>query len=318
MRGLRKVICALIVCAGFWALLPQAGILTVGTATAGTATARTATAGTAMAGTAVDSLGNRITIDEKRVKVVSLSPGATEMLYAIGLRDEIVGVSDYCNYPESFVASKPRMGGFSAPNIEKIQSVKPDIIFLNTVVPIFAKNQFERLSIQLFVAEPSSFDELISLIIESGKLFGREKEARALASQMKLEAEKIADRLRAGGRRPVRTFVEVWYKPYYAAEKSSLPGDIVRLAGGEVVPDTGSAFSLIGEELILSLNPEAIVLGHNADYETFIQTHRNLEDVEALRNGKVYTPDPDEFLRPGPRVVKALNEIARFLHPEAF
>jgi iron complex transport system substrate-binding protein len=271
----------------------------------------------APAGTGVDSRGEKVTIPSTGARVVSLSPGATETLYELGVRSEIVGVSDFCDYPPAFVGTKARMGGVSTPNIERIQEAKPHAVILTTMVPLSVKAQFDRLGIALFVTEPKSFSQLLRLVEQLGLLLNKKNEARALAVRMSEEAGRVTAAIRFKSVAPVRTFIEVWYSPYYAAERGTLPGDIVTLAGGRVVPDTGNQYSQIGEEALLELDPEAIILGHRADLQTFLDTHRNLAGVFAVRNRKILSTDPDEFLRPGPRVLKSLAEIAHFLHPEA-
>jgi iron complex transport system substrate-binding protein len=269
-------------------------------------------------GTAVDSRGVTVHVPDQGIRVVSLSPGATETLYNLGMRNEVVGISDYCNYPPEFVAQKPKVGGYSTPNLEKIQSLSPHVVVLNTVVSLPIKNQFDMLGIPLFVMEPKNFHELLAMVAQFGRLFHREQEARALILAMKEEAGRVTETIRKQSVVPVRTFIEIWYNPFYAAGRSTLPGDIVTMAGGRVVPDGPEEYPRLNEEVLLELNPEAIILGHESDREKFIEIHSNLLKIYAIRNNKVFTPDPDEFLRPSPRVVKALKEIAQFLHPEAF
>ncbi len=269
-------------------------------------------------GTAVDSRGVRVTVPDEKVRIVSLSPGATEILYKLELKDEIVGISDFCNYPPEFVSTKPRMGGYSTPNLEKIHSVSPHVVLLTTVVPLHIKNHFEMLGVPLFVTEPKSFSQLLEMIDQFGLLFNREKEAHNLIVAMSEEAGKVTSAIRSRSVAPVKTFIEIWYNPFYAAGENTLAGDIVTLAGGRVVPEIGNDYPRLNEEVILELNPEAIILGHDTDKEQFIEIHKNVIKIYAIRNNKVFSPDPDEFLRPGPRVVKALEAIARFLHPEAF
>lgn len=269
-------------------------------------------------GTAVDTSGHKIHVPDHDFRVVSLSPGGTEILFELGVHEELVGVSDFCNHPHDFVSSKPKMGGFSTPNLERIQSVSPHVILLNTVVPISIKKQFDRLGTQVFVTEPKSFSELLDMIVQLGRLFNREAEAQALITEMKNEAGEVARHVETKSVAPVRTFIEIWYDPYYGAGKNTLAGDIVRLAGGKVVPESSTPYPRINEEILLTLNPEAIILGHQIDAATFLEIHSNLVRIYAIRNNKIFTPDPDVFLRPSPRVVNALKEIARFLHPEAF
>ncbi len=263
-------------------------------------------------------MGNRVSIPDTGVRIVSLSPGATEILFALGLDEEIVGISDFCDYPPGAVAVKPTMGGFSTPNIEKIQACDPHVLVLTRSMPIELKHQFDRLGIQLFVAESKSFDALLMTIVELGRLTGRKNEAVALAGRMETEAKRIVGAVRSKSTVGVTTLIEIWTDPYYAAGKNTLPGDIVRLAGGRVVPDSPREYPLLSEEAIIAIDPEALILGHAPLSDDIAEGHRNVSSIHAIRNNKILVPDPDEFLRPGPRVIEALEDIARFLHPEAF
>jgi iron complex transport system substrate-binding protein len=266
------------------------------------------------AGSGVDTLGNKISVPDEGVKIVSLAPGATETLYELGLQEEIVGVSEFCNYPPDFVAGKPKMGGFSTPNIEKIQAADPDVVILTRVAPIQVKYQFDRLGIKIFVDEPKNMNELLETINQFGFLFNRVEQAHALINRMQRSTGMVSEAISKRSTRPVKTMIIIWNKPYYVASRKTFPGDIVRLAGGRVVPDTTQEYLLLDEEHILQLNPEAMILSYMDD----MMSYRNIENIIALRNNKVFTPDPDQFLRPGPRAINALKEIAHFLHPEAF
>jgi len=271
-----------------------------------------------LAGTGIDSLGNKITVPNQNLRIVSLSPGSTEILFAIGIRDELVGISDFCNYPTDLVKTKPRMGGFSTPNIEKIESVHPHVVILTSVVPIQIAKQLDKLGIKIFVAEPKAINQLIDNIYQIGKLTNHLDEAQKLIGNMQNKIGSVENCIKRKSVHPVKTFIEIWYNPIYAAEKNTLPGDIVTKAGGEVVPNTGKRYPQLNEETLLKLDPEAIILGHKISMEDFKKIHKNVSSITAIKNNKVLIPNPDIFLRPGPRIVDALEEIARFLHPEAF
>jgi iron complex transport system substrate-binding protein len=263
-------------------------------------------------------MGSRVTIPEEGAKIVSLSPGATEILFELGLDEAVVGVSDFCDYPPEETARTPKMGGFSNPNIEKIQAQGPHVVVLTKSMPIGVKHQFDRLGIQLFVAESKSFEELLRMIVALGELTGRTEQAASLVLRMKSEAGVIVQTVRSRSTRPVSTMIEIWKDPYFVAGKNTLPGDIVRLAGGKVVPDSLREYPLLSEEAIVEIDPEALLIGHIIEEGGILESHRNVASITAIRNSKVFVPDLDTFLRPGPRVISALREIAEFLHPEAF
>jgi iron complex transport system substrate-binding protein len=268
------------------------------------------------AGTATDSIGQTISVPDRGGRVVSLSPGATETLFALGVRGQLVGVSDFCDHPPGLVGEKPSVGGFSTPSLEKIQVLDPHVVISTTVIPIDIKAQLENMGIDLFVANPKSFEQYLESVRQLGLLLGREEQAAALIRGFEERVGRITAALEAAGSDPVRTFIEIYDIPLFAAGPETLPGDLVRLAGGEVVPDTGEEYPRLSDELLLVLNPRAVVLGHNSSLEQFLSRHRNVERIDAIRNRRIFNPDPDEFLRSGPRMVDALERIARFLHPE--
>ncbi|MFW6180971.1 MAG: ABC transporter substrate-binding protein [Spirochaetota bacterium] len=275
-------------------------------------------AGALHAGTGTDSTGQAVTVPDRGARVVSLSPGATETLFALGAGDQLVGVSDYCDHPPELVRGKPTVGGFSTPNIERIQVLAPHVVISTTVIPLHLKTQLENMGVSLFVANPGSLDQYFEGVRQLGHLLGREREARALIEKLRRRVDRITATLEAAGVEPVRTFIEVFDNPLFAAGSSTLPGDLVRLAGGKVVPDTESDYPRLSEEKLLMLNPQAVILGHNVDLDRFLSTHRAVAGIDAIKNRRILIPDPDVFLRPGPRMVDALEEIARFLHPEVF
>ncbi len=272
----------------------------------------------AAAGVGVDSFGNRVEVPGNRARIVSLSPGATETLFAIGIRDAVVGISDYCDYPPDFVHTKQRMGGFSSPNIEKIQAASPDVVILGTVVPLKIKRQLDSLGIQVFVYDPKAYSSLLDSVYQFGRMFSHEEEAVELILSLQNGAADVVQHVQKRSIRPVTTFIEIFDNPLYGAGRNSLPGDLVTMAGGRVVPEEDLEYPRLNEEQLLLLNPEAIVLGHEADLTQFLSTHEQVSDIRAIKNRKILITDPDQFLRPGPRVLNALKELAQFLHPEAF
>jgi len=271
-----------------------------------------------LAGTGVDSIGNRVTVPGNLTKIVSLSPGATETLFAIGIRDTVIGISDYCNWPPDFVQSKQRMGGFSSPNIEKIQAASPDVVIMGTVVPLKIKRQLDSLGIQVFVYNPKTYSALLDSVYQFGRMFSHEEEVGELIQSLQNGAADVVQRVQKRSVRPVTTFIEIFDNPLYGAGRTSLPGDLITMAGGRVVPEGELEYPRLNEEQLLVLNPEAIVLGHEADLKQFLSIHEHVAGIRAIKNRKILIPDPDQFLRPGPRVLNALKEIAQFLHPEVF
>ncbi len=141
--------------------------------------------------TITDQIGREVTIERLPERIISLSPANTEILYALGLGDKIVGVTDYCDYPEE-VATKEKIGGYSDPNIEKIISLNPDLI-LATGIYLKPIEELEKLGVPSVAIEPENIDEMLDSIEIIGKATGRHKEAMDLIDNLKARIKKVED-----------------------------------------------------------------------------------------------------------------------------
>lgn len=150
---------------------------------------------------------------EHAARYISLAPSTTEILFSLGLDSEIVGVSSYCNYPPQAL-TKPKMGEFSHPNIERILSFKADYIFCTGLEQSATIAELKRLGQNVYVADPSTIDELVNSILEIGKITHKEYESQIVAKQMLDRIERIKEKVMLvppGNRQKV--FIEIWHDP---------------------------------------------------------------------------------------------------------
>lgn len=251
-------------------------------------------------------------------RYISIASSTTEILFALGLADEIVGVSSYCDYP-SEAKSKAKVGTFSSPNIEKIISLRPDIIFCTGLEQAAAVRQLRQLNLRVFVSDPANFAELFKSIEDIGGLTRRQKEARVLIRKMKSDIEKteLAVMTAPLEKRP-KVFVEIWGEPLMTAGKGSFIDELLTLAGGiNIACDTKRPYSYFSAEQVIKRDPDCIILGYmqKGAAAEMINKRFGWKDISAVKNNRIYNDiNPDLFLRPGPRLTEGLEEIHKRLY----
>jgi len=253
-------------------------------------------------------------------RYISLAPSTTEILFALGLDKEIVGVSTYCNYPEQ-AKNKIKVGDFSNPNIERIISLNPDYIFCTGLeqAPVIA--ELRQLNFKVYVADPANIEELIKSINEIGRITKKTKEASALAEKMKAEIAGVSSKVKliSQGKR-VKTFIEIWHEPLMTAGKGSFVDELITLAGGiNVAHDVIRPYCNYSSEKVISLNPQCIIMAY-MDKESplkLIKQRFGWDKIDAVKNGRVFNDiSPDILLRPGPRITEGLSQLYKKLYPK--
>jgi iron complex transport system substrate-binding protein len=235
----------------------------------------------------------------------------------------VVGVTEYCNYPEE-AKTKPKVGGFSTVDIERVVHLEPDLILAThihsqTVIPAL-----EELGLTVLALTPASLDELMSNITLVGKITGQDKTASNLVDDLGGRIETVASKTQdlALNQRP-RVFYLTWHDPLWTRGKDSLADDIISKAGGQNIAYDLSGDKTIDLETVLHRDPQVIIasvnMGTGEDLPwQYVRTEPRLKNTEALLNNRVYKIDGDLIHRPGPRLVEALEQVAQFIHPELF
>ncbi|MFH1202258.1 MAG: cobalamin-binding protein [Candidatus Omnitrophota bacterium] len=252
-------------------------------------------------------------------RYISFAPSTTEILFALGLDDEIVGVSTFCNYPPK-AQEKEKVGTFSQPNIEKILSLKPDIIFCTGLEQAGTVKELKQLNLKVYVSDPCDIEGLFNSIREIGRLTSKEKEADALIGKMKTAISEISSLVKLINKKDMpRVFVEIWYDPLMTAGKGSFIDELLRLAGGvNIAYDTPRPYSYFSPEQVLKRNPTCIILTYMSNEKPLMAVSRRFgwEEISAVKNNRIYNDiNPDLLLRPGPRLVEGLKELHKRLYP---
>jgi len=266
--------------------------------------------------TVTDDLGRSVRFTTPPQRIISLAPGLTEILFSLGLDDRIVGVTDFCNYPEAAL-TKPRVGGMN-PNMEMILSLHPDLI---VGIAGLYQNQnlarFEQFHIPYFAVDPSTLGKIFETILVLGKIGGVEGKAREEVGQLRGRLDSVRQKVISTPR--PRLFYVVDEEPLISVGKGSYLDDLIREAGAvNITGELSKAYPVVSMEYVIRQNPEVIVLAMDADRILSEEEKRHWSrwsSLSAVRDGKIYKVRRDLLNRPGPRILDGVEELAQLLHP---
>lgn len=272
----------------------------------------------------IDQAGNTVSIGHLPQKIVSLAPSNTEIVYALGLQDRLVAGTKYDDYPEE-ARSKPKIGGFSTVDIEKVVALAPDLVLAADTHKATVTPELSRLGITTLTLAPKNLDEVMAAITLVGRVAGAEDRAERLVNDMRTRIKAVTDQTDnlSASQRP-GVFYLLWHDPMMTVGSKVIISELITKAGGSNIAagleDDYPAMSL---EAVISANPGVIIAdgGHGdaaALSFNFARSEPRLGAVAARLNGRVYPIDSDLVTIPGPRIVAGLEEMARIIHPEIF
>jgi iron complex transport system substrate-binding protein len=264
-----------------------------------------------------DGLGRQVSLPREPRRLVSLAPSVTETLFALGLGDRVVGISDFCEPPPS-AGPIPRVGGMLNPSLEAIKALRPDLLIATTSGndPSLA-SQAEALALPLYVLDAPDVESTLRGLESLAKALGAPESGRTLADDLRGRLAAIAARVER--HRPPRVLFIVWGEPLVVPGKAAFVTDALRRAGGASVtagaPGAWPAFDL---EAAVASAPEVILMTkENRPLAERLPGDPAWTTVPAVRRGRIRIVS-DAIQRPGPRVVDGIEEVARALHPEEF
>ncbi|MDO8614157.1 MAG: ABC transporter substrate-binding protein [Dehalococcoidia bacterium] len=260
--------------------------------------------------------GEALTLDAPPAAVASLSAGHTEVLYAIGAGDQVAAVDNTSDCP-AVADGLPHVDAFN-PSVEAIVALNPDLVLL-FFDPSGLASDLRQLGVPvLFLETPDSVDSALGQITLLGRATGHESQAAALVRSMQERIDAV-ERSVSGARAP-SVYHEI-DNTYYTAGPGSFVGDLYdKLHARNIAASTGEAFPQLSAEAIIAASPDVIILADEDAGESpdTVAARPGWSQVNAVVNQRVYSLDPDIASRPGPRLVVALETLARFLYPERF
>lgn len=269
-----------------------------------------------------DDLGRTFRFDAPPKRIISLTPGYTETLFALGLGDRVVGVDDYSDFPPE-VVSKTKVGSGRQTSVEQIVSLQPDL-----VVALVDEDKVDGLvahgipAIELF---PNDLESVSRYILLLGKITDTQQRAQEIVNTMRRRIDQVQQRIR--GLRPPRVFIELDgtdpVRPFTPGPPSFI-GDMIQIAGGwNIAHDIRTRSSQMSLETIVATDPEIIVLADaknpiNPQTKEDVLHRTGWSGITAVRLGAVIQVDNVFLFRPSPRIVEGVEMLAKIFHPEAF
>jgi iron complex transport system substrate-binding protein len=253
----------------------------------------------------------------KPQRIVSLSPGNTEILFALGAGDRVVGVTSYSDYPEE-AKTKPSIGGYHAPDVEKIVSLAPDLVVALSDTHAKYIRMLAEAGIPVISVEPKTLPEILTAIDVISTAIGEPERGVALHKTLAEQLNEV--RRLTISLPPRRVFVEVWDMPLLTVGGQSFINDMITQAGGvNVAAAPNIDYMHCDMETLHVYNPEVyIVISHSRNDTRSLIDRPELAGITAVRNKQVFSITDDTVTRPGPRCFEGLAQLAKILHPESF
>lgn len=266
----------------------------------------------------VDDYGRVIKLDSLPERIVSTAPTPTELLFAVGAGDLVVGVDTYSDYPAE-VANITKVGDYTL-STEVIISLQPDLIISGDLVPISQLELLEDQGIPFVILATRTLDDVLKDIRLVGILTGHVDEANELADELEDRIDAVTNKTQAVDLVKPRTYIE--YYPYWTYGPGSFGNDLIALAGGvNIAENTSSEYPMLTSEFVIAQDPEIIV--YTVGYMTTttvdeISSRPGWDFITAVSEGNVHSMDDNLMSRYGPRIVDGLEDLAALLHPDLF
>jgi iron complex transport system substrate-binding protein len=298
--------------------LPLISLLLVVFVAAGCNTYRTGQVQQPAARVFSDDAGKRVALPPKVDRVVSLAPNLTEIVFAVGGGNRLVGNTTYCDFPAE-ARNIVKVGDTLHPSLEKIIALQPQVVLVSTAsqLEVFTQ-QLQSHNIAVFVTDPHDLEGVFRSIEQVGEILGEERQAKLMVQRLQERSTLVENAVKPAT--PIRIFYQLSAEPLYTAGHDAFVTDLIKRAGAiSVTADVPGAWPKFSAESALAAKPEAIILptgGSMGEGNTTVA--EPLKKSPAVINNRVYKINDDHLVRPGPRAVDGLEEMARALHPEMF
>jgi iron complex transport system substrate-binding protein len=263
----------------------------------------------------VDDLGRMVAINGTPQRIVSLAPSNTEILFALGLGDEIVAVTMYCDYPAQAL-DKEKVGDYYGPDIEKIVALQPDLVLATDFHRFDLIPALEQQGFAVFAVAPQTLNDVLESIERIGEITGKEAEALQLVNEMTSKIEAVEEQARAVEQKPSVLYM-TWHDPMWTVGRDTWIDDLINIAGGvNIFSQNFEGGAMIQIEWVILQNPEVIITSEWS-YDWALNA-TELASTSASQTGRIHTFDDDLAQRPGPRLVQGLDWFAYLIHPDIF
>jgi len=265
-----------------------------------------------------DQIGRAVTVPSSPRRIIALIPSLTEIVFELGRGDLLVGATQYANEPPE-ASDLPRVGSYLHLDVERIAALRPDLcLAVRDGNPEHLVDRIEKLGIPVFAFESQDLPDIIESITVMGRLLNAEERAAGIVGEMRLNIEKVQQRVRHLPDRP-GVFFQIDANPMVSAGKNTFIDRLITMAGGRNLAGSATSYPRYSWEDILVMRPEVVIIasmagGYSEDQlrAAWMKWHQ----IPAVQSGRVHVVDADLFDRPVPRIVDGLVALSRIIHPE--
>lgn len=259
-----------------------------------------------------DAIQRQVAVPISPKRIVSMAPSVTEILFILGLDEEIVGVTNFCDYPDA-AKSKTKIGGYYNPNIEAILSLNPDLVIATPDgYNEDGIGKLDQSGISVFIVNPKKIDEVLEATLLLGKITGRDDAAKQIVDGLRKRVEAVREKvaLIPMDERP-KVFYEIGQDPLITAGPGNFVDDLISDAGGiNIANDAATDWPRYSVEAVIMKEPDVILTAsHVGSKDDSTASWRRYRTIPAVQNGRIYLVDPDILLRSGPRIVDGLEKL---------
>jgi len=270
--------------------------------------------------TVTDQLGREITVPNNPQRIISLAPNITEIVFALGQEHRLRGVTTYSDFPDK-ASTYPKVGSYVHLDLEKIVALKPDLcIAIKDGNPRSVIMRLEKLDIPVYAVDPRNLEAIIETVLEMGNLLKADERAVALAHQMRTRIKNVEQRIERTKNKP-KVFFQIGVSPIVSVGTNTFIHELIGMAGGQTLAQGKTAYPRFSKEQILSLMPEIFIISSMTNTESIDQLKNQWNkypQIPAIKNNRLHHVDSNIFDRPTPRLVDALELLAKLIHPEVF
>ena len=267
-----------------------------------------------------DLLGRRMAVPKDPVRVVSLAPNITEIIYALGQAHRLVGATTYSDYPAEADAL-PKVGSYVHLDLERIVSLAPDLcLAIKDGNPIAVISRLESLAIPVYAVDPRDLESVMDTMSRIGGLLQADKEAQQLVQGMRRRIQAVENLVTKTVNRP-GLFFQIGVSPIVSVGTNTFIHELIVRAGARNLAEGNIPYPRFSKEQVLGMSPDIIIItsmARKAVFEKIKQDWYQWTDLPAVKNDQIYFKDSSLFDRPSPRLVDALETLVRLIHPEMF
>jgi cobalamin transport system substrate-binding protein len=278
--------------------------------------------------TITDDTGYVLNMTAYPERIVSLAPSNTQVLFAVGAGDKVVGVTDYDHYPYNFTAwieagNMTSIGNYYQPAVEPIVALNPDLV-LASLGSVETADQLRTLGYSVLTLIPTDLDGIMKNMLTVGKATNHETDASVAVDDMQQRIDTVVNGVKQAATRP-KVYHEIWSDPYMSVGKGTFVDNAIKLAGGQnIFENATDSYPVVSSEAVIEQNPDIIVFPTQMGVESFwgdfetVASRPGWSSINAVKNDKMFAVNGDIIDEPGPRQVDSLEILAKIIHPEIF